>query len=331
MLKTIFFGTPEFAVPTLAALHESGYSPRLVVSQPSRPVGRGKKVQDPPVVAWARSHGLEVRQPEKVRQKDFMAELRELQPDLAVVVAFGQIFRRELLDLPRHGCFNLHGSLLPRYRGAAPIQAAIAAGESITGVTTMRMDTGMDTGPILLMKELTIEPGETSARLAPRLAEVGAALMVETLRRLERGELRAEPQDASLATYAPRLAKSDAVVDWHLEAGKIYNRLRAFTPWPGLRSYLADEPVKILEASVLPDNILPTSTLPTLRPEELENGDEPGVILGIFDGHLAVRAGNGTILGLVRVQRPGRKGIAAKDFYHGARLGAGVRFQCIAL
>lgn len=191
----------------------------------------------------------------------------------------------------------------------------------------MRMDTGMDTGPMLLIKELAIEPGETSAQLAPRLAEVGATLMVETLRRLERGDLRAEPQDSTLATYAPRLAKSDAVVDWDLEAGEIYNRLRAFTPWPGLQSHLGEESVKILEARVLADNVLADS----FSTSEINSGDEPGVILGLIDGHLAVRAGNGTILGLGRVQRPGRKGIAAKDFYHGARLGPGVRFQCIAL
>ncbi len=310
-MRTVFFGTPEFAVPTLAAMVEAGYRPRMVVTQPARPVGRGKKIRQPPVADWALEHGIVVRQPEKVRQADFMAEIRELAPDLAVVVAFGQIFRRALLELPAHGCFNLHGSLLPSYRGAAPIQAAIAAGETRTGVTTMKMDAGMDTGPILLTAELDIGPRETTAELAPRLAELGSGLMVETLARLAAGTLRPRPQDHDLATYAPRLAKADGVVDWQLAARQIFNRWRAFTPWPGRTSELRGEPVKILEV------------------EELERREPvaPGTVLGLAGGRLAVGCGDGTILGLGRVQRPGRKGVSAADFYHGLRLAPGERFH----
>ena len=249
-----------------------------------------------------------------------MNELRELEPDLAVVVAFGQIFRRSLLELPRHGCFNLHGSLLPRHRGAAPIQASLAAGETVTGVTTMQMDVGMDTGPILLMEEVPVGDHETAVDLAPRLADTGAALMVETLRRLERGELEPRAQDHSLATYAPRLAKADAVIDWRLEAREIYNRWRAYTPWPGLVSELRDEPLKVLEVRVIDGTGLAGR-------EDPGTFLEPGAVLVPSADCLAVRAGSGTILGLVRVQRPGRQGISAVDFYHGQRIEPGERFR----
>lgn len=312
MLKTVFFGTPEFAVPTLAALVEASYRPLLTVSQPARPAGRGRKPQDPPVAVWARAHGLAVRQPERVRDEAFMAELRELAPDVAVVVAFGQIFRRELLELPRHGCLNLHGSLLPRHRGAAPIHAAIAAGDTRTGVTTMQMEAGLDTGPVLLQAELGIGPHETAGELAPRLAELGAGLMVETLKRLEAGALAPRPQDDAQASYAPRISRADAEVDWRREARALYDRLRAFTPWPGLTAELRGTPLKILDARVLPGP---------------GGGEEPGTILGIEDACLAVRCGGGTILGLVRVQRPGRQGITATDFANGERLGPGERFR----
>jgi methionyl-tRNA formyltransferase len=330
MLRTVFFGTPEFAVPTLAALTEAGYGPLRVVTQPSRPVGRGKRVRDPPVAAWAREHGFPVSQPEKVKEPGFMAEMRELAPDVAVVVAFGQIFRRELLELPRHGAINLHASLLPKYRGAAPIQAAIAAGETRTGVSTMQMDAGMDTGPVLLVAEVGIGPDETTAELGPRLARRGAELMVETLGRLERGELRPEPQDDALASYAPRLTKADAEVDWRLGAREIYNRLRAFTPWPGLASEIRGERIKILSARVLEkEDPRPAATVEpaTVEPATIE----PGTLLGLVDGpgdrQLAVCCGSGSILGLARVQRPGRAPVSAADFYHGQRLRDGERFH----
>ena len=176
--RILFFGTPEFAVPTLASLVEAGRSPVRVVTQPARPVGRGHRLQDPPVAVWAREHGLEVTQPERVRAPAFLDEVAALAPDLAVVVAFGQIFPRALLDLPRHGCVNLHASLLPRWRGASPIQAAVAAGDARTGVTTMKMDEGMDTGPILLEESVEVGPLETAGELGKRLAERGGRLMV---------------------------------------------------------------------------------------------------------------------------------------------------------
>ncbi len=317
MLQTVFFGTPEFAVPTLAALVEAGYGPLRVITQPARPVGRGRRLRDPPVAAWARERGIEVRQPERVKDPDFLAELDTLSPDLAVVVAFGQIFRRRLLELPRHGCINVHASLLPAYRGAAPIQAAIAAGETRTGVSTMQMDRGLDSGPILLQEALPIGPEETAGELMPRLAELGADLLVRTLERLERGELEPRSQDETRVSHAPLLSKADGRVDWHASAEEIFNRLRGYTPWPGLVSELRGQPLKLVWARPLA--------------AAAETSGEVGTIQGLDEGRLAVlcganRGGGGTILGLERVQRPGKKAISASDFFNGERLRPGERF-----
>lgn len=321
MLRTLFFGTPHIAVPPLEAMTAAGYRPLRVISQPSRPVGRGRRIEPPPVAAWALEHGLELRQPESVRDEDFLAELEELAPDVAVVVAFGQIFRQALLDLPRHGCLNLHASLLPKYRGAAPIQAAIAHGDPLTGVTVMRMERGLDSGPMLLRREMPIGPDETSPELAERIAALGGEMLVEALGALERGGLQETPQDDALATYAPRIEKSDGAVDWHLEARRIYDRLRAFTPWPGLSSELGGRPLKIVAAR--PVDGEPPSGEPTDVP--------PGTFLGLReDGRgeagIAVACGGGTMLCLTRVQRPGKKAVSAADFLRGERLETGERF-----
>ena len=302
-MRLVFFGTPEFSVPTLAALVDAGLAPLLVVSQPARPVGRGRKLRDPPVAAWAREHGLNLEQPEKVRGKAFLAGLRDLDPEVAVVVAFGQIFRRPLLELPELGCVNLHASLLPRYRGAAPIQAAIAAGESVTGVTTMRMERGLDSGPILLQEEVEIGPGETTAELAPRLARLAA------------GDIVPRPQNDELATYAPMIRKSDGVVDWRRPADEIWNLLRAYTPWPGLVSELRGKPVKILRGRPNPPQNVADGAAP-----------EPGSILGRAGDRMLVACGEATIFALERIQLPGKKPISALDFMNGARLEVGERF-----
>ena len=202
MAPLVFFGTPELAIPTLAALVEAGRAPVCVVTQPARPVDRGQQPREPPVARWARAHSLAILQPARVRSPEFLAELRPLALAVAVVVAFGQIFPAELLSLPAHGCLNLHASLLPRYRGAAPIQAAIAAGETRTGVTIMRMEQGLDSGPVLLQEETPIGALETAGDLGQRLAAIGARLMLEALARLERGGLAARAQDDTLANYA---------------------------------------------------------------------------------------------------------------------------------
>ena len=310
-MRTIFFGTPDFAVPTLAALVESGYAPALVITQPARPVGRGHRLQDPPVAVWAARNALDVLQPEKVNRKEFLTRLKEVAPDIAVVVAFGQIFRRRLLALPRLGCVNLHASLLPRYRGAAPIQASIAAGDSVSGTTTMRMTQGLDSGPMLLQRELEIAPEETTPELSQRLAEQGAQLMVETLGRLAAGDLDSRQQDEDLASYAPQLVKADGVVNWRRTARETYNRLRAYTPWPGQSSELRGQRVKLLWA----------------RPSSDFTDSEPGTILGVREGGLGVACGEGTILTLERVQLAGKKPVTAVDFANGARLLAGERFE----
>ncbi len=309
-MRTIFFGTPEFAVPVLRAMVEAGYAPRLVITPPARPVGRGHKLQDPPVAQWATGHGLEVLQPAKVNRRGFRRELKAIAPDVAVVVAFGQIFRRRLLDLPRHGCLNLHASLLPRYRGAAPIQAAIAAGEKVTGVTTMVMTEGLDSGPILFQEELAISPEETTPELARRLSNRGAKLMVTTLRALERDELEPREQRQDRVSHAPLLTKADGIVDWRGAAAEIYNRLRAYTPWPGQASMFHGKRVKLLSVIPLDD-----------RAE-----GRPGAVLEIRQGFLPVVCGGGTLLGLRTVQLAGKRPVAAADFANGERLRPGDRF-----
>jgi methionyl-tRNA formyltransferase len=309
--RILFFGTPEFAVPTLAALVAAGRTPVRVVTQPARPAGRGRHAQEPPVAVWAREHGIEVTSPERVRRPEFLAEAEALAADVAIVVAFGQIFPRALLDLPRHGCINLHASLLPRWRGASPIQAAVAAGDGRTGVTTMRMDEGLDTGPILLEEPVEIGPMETADALARRLAALGGPLVVRTLDLLERGTIEPRPQGAAGVTYAPRLTRDSGRVDWTLTAREIHDRGRAYTPWPGLSAALRGEPVKIVAA----------------EPLDEPGAEAPGEVLGLRGGRLlAVRCGGGSALGLAELQRPGKRALRAADFANGERLRPGESF-----
>ncbi|MGH6887185.1 MAG: methionyl-tRNA formyltransferase, partial [Geminicoccales bacterium] len=264
------------------------------------------------VVERARVLGLAVAQPESVRDEEFLARLRGIAPDVAVVVAFGQIFPPALLEMPRRGCLNLHASLLPRYRGAAPVQAAIAAGERKTGVTTMLMDEGLDTGPILLQRELPIGDEETAETLEARLAAAGAELVLETLQALEQGELVPRPQREQSASYARRLSRDDARVDWALPAAHIFDRLRANTPWPGLYAYRHGRPVKILWGTPIDWEQAPAGSA--------------GTFLGLRQGRLAILCGDETIFGLERLQRPGKQPITAADFARGERLRIGERF-----
>lgn len=302
--RIVFFGTPELAVPTLDALVRAGKPPVAVVTQPARPAGRGKKLTDPPVAQRARALSLPVLQPEKVSRPEFIHQLAALAPDLAVVVAFGQIFSRALLAVPRLGCVNLHASLLPRYRGASPIQAAIAAGEEKTGVTTMEMDAGLDTGPILLQEETAIGPEETAGELGERLAELGGRLMVETVRALEAGRVTPRPQPEG-ATYAPRLVREAGRVDWAETAQVLAARRRAYTPWPGLFSSLRGAPVKLCAARAL---------------ARTAGAAAPGTILEIGEEGVLVACGGSTVLAVTALQRPGRKPLAAAEFARGERL-----------
>lgn len=307
----IFFGTPDFAVPTLRHLCEHGRRPILVVTQPARPRGRGRHLQQPPVADWATNQGLDLTQPQDVRDPDFLERLGLLQPTTAVVVAFGQIFPRTLLDLPARGCINVHASLLPRHRGAAPIQAAIIAGDEVTGITTMLMDEGLDTGPILLQEELEIGSEETAGELAERLSIAGARLLIETLEARDQDRLDARPQPADGASLARRLRRSDGTIDWRVPSQNLFNLLRGLTPWPGVSTTLRAQPLKIVWG----------------RPvaASAETAEEPGTYLGVRDERLLVSCGHGTVFGVERVQRPGRKTVPATAFVNGERLEAGER------
>ena len=262
--------------------------------------------------------GLDVTQVASVRDQEFLGQLDALEPDVAVVVAFGQIFRRRLLELPRLGCINLHGSLLPSFRGAAPIQAAVAAGDRVTGVTSMVMARGLDSGPMLLRSRLEIGARETAVELSPRLADLGSKLMIETLDGLAAGELEAEPQDHAQATYAPRLERQDSWIDWRLSAEQIFDRWRAHVPWPGTQAMLDGQPVKLL-------------TIRALEADALDAGASadlvPGTLLGPRDGAMVVVCGGGTIAAIDSLQRPGKKAVGAMDFWNGERLKAGIRFS----
>ncbi len=301
MTRVIFMGTPQFSVPSLAALLHSGYEIAAVVTQPDRPAGRGRRLELSAVKVLALEHGLPVLQPPALKAPDVMAELAELRPDLIVVAAYGQILRPAVLDLPAQGCINVHASLLPRWRGAAPVQAAILAGDQVTGSTIMRMDTGMDTGPILAQAALAIGPDDTGGALTSRLAQQGADLLVETLPRWLAGAIAPQPQDASLATVCRPLRKEQGAIDWTHSAEEISLAVRAFNPWPAASTTWQGQQIKILQAAPLSDP-----------------GDaEPGRVVQVESG-VAVATGRG-LLRLDQVQLAGRAAMIAQDFARGQR------------
>jgi methionyl-tRNA formyltransferase len=298
-LKLVFCGTPAFAVPTLETLVTTGFSVRLVVTQPDRPKGRGQEVKFSPVKQRALELGLPITQPDKVKNnEEFRRELEATRPEVIVVVGYGRLVPQWMLDLPPLGNINLHASLLPKCRGAAPIQWAIANGEEVTGVTTMRIDAGLDTGDILLQKEVRIDPEDSSEELSPRLAAIGAELMVETLHGLQAGTLHPTPQKHAEASLAPLLTREDGRVDFHRPARQIWNRLRGFQPWPGAYTNFRGRNVHIWRAQPV-DQHLPPAEL------KLE-GD-----------HVIVGCGEGTALELLELQPEGKKRMSARDFIHG--------------
>ena len=242
-LRLIFMGTPEFAAASLQKLIVRGEKVVAAISQPDRPKGRGQKLLSPPVKLLAAAHGIPVLQPAKVRAPEFIDAMRELSPDLIVVVAFGQILPKALLEIPRHGCINVHASLLPRYRGAAPINRCVIDGATETGVTTMLMDVGLDTGDMLLKKATPIGPDEDAQALHDRLALIGAELLSETLDLLAKGQLVPEKQDDQLSSYAPMLKKEEGLIDWDREPQTIRNMVRGLTPWPGAYTFLEGKTV----------------------------------------------------------------------------------------
>lgn len=310
-MRLIFLGTPQFAVPTLAALARA-HEVALVVTQPDRPKGRGMEVALSPVKQKALELGLPVSQPEKIKTNDdFRAELQRLAPDAIIVVGYGRIIPDWMLALPRHGNLNLHASLLPKYRGAAPIQWAIARGETVTGNTVMRIDQGLDTGPILLQKEEPIRPDDTVSTLGPRLATAGAELMLEALRGLEQGSVAPRPQDNAHATLAPILKKEDGRIDWQRTASETYNRLRGFQLWPGTFTSFRGKALAVVAAS--PVDAGPGPLAPgTLRVE---------------GGRLLVGCGQSSALELLELQPEGKRKMSARDFVNGYRVAPGDRFD----
>jgi methionyl-tRNA formyltransferase len=307
-LNLIFCGTPAFAVPTLQKLHDSGFRLDLIVTQPDRPRGRGMALAHSPVKQRALELGLPIEQPQRLKQNDeFRAQLKAIQPDAIIVVGYGRIIPQWMIDLPRFGNINLHASLLPKYRGAAPIQWAIACGESVTGVTTMRIDAGLDTGDVLMQEDVPIAPEETAETLGPRLATIGADLIVKTLQGLTKDTVRPCPQDHSHATFAPVLKKEDGRIDFRRSAWEIWNRLRGFQPWPGAFTSFRGKNLNVWDA----------------RPIE-HLAAAPGELV-VESGRLLVTCGHGTVLELLTLQLEGKKRMSALDFLHGYHPATGER------
>jgi methionyl-tRNA formyltransferase len=298
-MDLIFCGTPAFAVPTLEKLVEAAHRVHLVVTQPDRPKGRGLELVQSPVKQSALKLNLPITQPDRIKTNDeFRAQLTALRPDAIIVVGYGRIIPQWMLDLPPLGNINVHASLLPKYRGAAPIQWAIANGETVTGVTTMRIDAGLDTGDILLQQELPIAREDTAETISPLLARIGADLLLETLRGLQAKRIHPHPQDNSQATLAPILKKEDAVIDFSRSAAEIYNRIRGFQPWPGAYTKFRDKTLQITKARPLAESV---------PPAELRTSDD----------RLLVGCAHNTSLELLEIQLEGKKRTSAPDFLRG--------------
>ncbi len=318
-MRIVFMGTPAFAVPTLQQLLKTEISVVGVVCQPDRPSGRGKKVQVGPVKALALSQNIPVVQPEKMKDPKLMEILRTWEPDLVVVAAFGRILPKTILDLPPKGCLNVHGSLLPKYRGAAPIQWAVIQGEVKTGVTIMLMDEGMDTGAILQQEEISIGPDETSGELASRMAQVGGALLVRTLRGWIAGTMSPLPQNDSAATLAPILNKEDGLLSWDRPARYLANRIRGLSPWPGVYTFLEGARWGIWKVQVEGQE---PGMLHTAQDIPLA----PGTITAVTKQAIRVQTGQGS-LHLLEIQPENKKRMHVSDFLAGHRVTVGMTFS----
>jgi methionyl-tRNA formyltransferase len=330
-LRVVFCGTPAFAVPALRELIANPESKVAgVVTQPDRPQGRGGEISNSPVKAEAVAAGIPVYQPFKIRSEEAQEYFARVAPDVVVIIAYGQIIPARLIALPRLGWVNLHGSLLPKYRGAAPIHWAIAKGETRTGLTTMRIDAGLDTGPILLTWETEIGADETAPELYARMAEAGGPLMVATLRGLADGSITPAAQDGALATFAPPLKKEDGRIDWNTAAGEIYNRIRGFQPWPGAYTTFRGKRCAIWGKPATSDrsNAARAPVGAGLGPAPTGADDRPAILPGsirIAGSDVFVACGGQSTLRLEFVQLEGRKRLAAGEFVHGARIVEGER------
>lgn len=309
-LRLVFCGTPQFAVPPLEALIAAGHEISLVVTQPDRPVGRRQVLTAPPVKLTALSHGLEVTQPEKIKNnQEFRSRLESIAPDAIVVVAYGRIIPKWMLDLPRFGCINLHGSLLPKYRGAAPIQWAVAMGEHTTGNTTMLLEEGLDTGPILLQQEVPIRPEQTAIDLFAELSVSGAPLVVETLSGLANGTIQPQQQDHSQATLARILEREDGLMDFAVRtATELWNRWRGFQPWPGAFTFLKGKKLIVHQ----------------LRPNAIAKTLQPGTVQ-VDGAHFLVGCAEGTALELLELQPEGKSRMTAAEFLRGNPISSGAK------
>jgi methionyl-tRNA formyltransferase len=305
-------GSSTFALPTLNQLFEKGCSITAVITQPDKPSGRGQTLQGPPVKKRAHELHLSVYQPKSLKTSEAHELFGSLAPEMIVVVAYGKILPAWLLQLPRYGCINLHGSLLPKYRGAAPVHWAIANGEEKTGVCSMLLEEGLDTGPVYLREDATIGPEETAPQLYERLAGIGAPLMVATVEGIVNGALKPKPQDDSQSTFAPILKKEHGFIDWRMPAKVIHNRVRAFNPWPGAVTKFRGSACKILKTSVAPGN----------------DDRDPGTIV-ISKGSLAVVCGDGALLEVLSIQPENRKPVPGADFANGAHIQPDEKFRTV--
>jgi methionyl-tRNA formyltransferase len=314
-LRIVFCGTAGFAVPSLRHLTaQPDFQVEAVVTQPDRPRGRGQETTASPVKDAALAAGIPVFQPEKIKAEEAFDYFKRLAPDVVVIIAYGQIISQRLIDIPRLGWVNLHASLLPKYRGAAPINWAIVNGETHTGMTSMQIDAGLDTGPMLLKHETEIGRDETAPELAARLAEAGAPLVADTLRGLDLGTIRATPQDHSEATLAPPLRKNDGLIEWELSAEHIYNRIRGLQPWPGAFTSFRGKNCHIW-GKPAPQAVIGASEF-----------SAPGAI-NILNGQILAVCGEGTALRLEFIQVEGRKRVTVQEFVNGSRLVPGERFE----
>lgn len=308
-MNLVYAGTPDFAVPALRRLLADGYDVVGVYTQPDRAAGRGRKPRPSPVKQLAVEHGLPVFQPETFKDVSAQGELASLEPDLMIVAAYGLLLPQPVLEMPRHGCINIHASLLPRWRGAAPIQRALLAGESQTGVTLMQMEAGLDTGPMLNWRTCEIDAEDTAGDVHDRLAALGAELLVESLPAILDGTLKPTPQNEADATYAPKLSKDEAVMDWAEDAETISRRVRAFNPWPVVQARFGGQWLRIWRASAVDGN--PQS--------------EPGEVLAVGPSGIDVAAGRG-VLRILELQAPGGRRLPAGDFLNGHPIARGDRF-----
>ncbi|SHF20234.1 methionyl-tRNA formyltransferase [Caldanaerobius fijiensis DSM 17918] len=306
-MKTVFMGTPDFAVPCLRVVAENT-DLALVVTQPDRPQGRGHKLKPPAVKEEAQKYGLKVIQPEKLKDNyEFLSMLKDIKPDLIVVVAYGKILRKEVLDIPVYGCVNVHASLLPKYRGAAPINWAIINGEKNTGITTMLMDTGLDTGDILLQESLDIEDEDTAGTLHDKLKVLGAKVLYDTLQMIESGKINRIPQDNSESTYAPMLDKNTGLIDWNKSAKDIVNLIRGTNPWPGAFTYYEGRVLKIWKAQVV------ESHKAGLAGEVIMSDEKKGLVVCCGEGCISIQ----------ELQEPNSKKMSYMEYLRGHRIEEG--------